>query len=51
MFIDTVEKHDMSKEEERKKLTLISAVARETPMHFLGPAPQGAYPSGSFLHQ
>ncbi len=31
--------------------TLISAVARGMPMHLRGPAPQGAYPAGSFLQQ
>lgn len=33
-----------------QKRTLISAVARDTPIHLRGPAPHGAYPSGSFLH-
>lgn len=32
-----------------QKRTLISAVARDTPIHLRGPAPHGAYPSGSFL--
>ena len=33
-----------------QQLTLSSEVARGMPMHFLGPAPQGANPAGSFLH-